>query len=304
MIKRALLVLFLAVVVLNWTWARLPGQPPAPSGSKYATVDDVRVHYVERPGREPAVVMIHGMPGTWGDWDAVAQRLRGRHTIQVDRPGFAFSEQGYLPFERQVESVHALTRQLKLKRPVIAGHSYGGSIALSYAMRYPLETSGVVLIDPGVPGRGIPLKRKLQARSVRVLQVPVVKQVADLTFSNVMRRVSMGMGGSEAFDPDTRDQGWFDRALSLTARHRDLDAWSSEVLNYDAAMERLSPRLAHPVTDLRIIQGDGDRLVPTEDVQRVAARIDVPLQLLAGGHMQTDVHPDAVVRAIDAVSKR
>ena len=64
---RVLLVLAVVVVVLNWTWARLPAEPPLPPGSKFALVDGRKIHYVEKPGSGPAVVMIHGLPGTWGD---------------------------------------------------------------------------------------------------------------------------------------------------------------------------------------------------------------------------------------------
>jgi hypothetical protein len=53
-IKRLLLAFLgaclLAVVVLNWTYGRLP-VTPRPTGSFVELAGGVRLHYIERPGR-------------------------------------------------------------------------------------------------------------------------------------------------------------------------------------------------------------------------------------------------------------
>jgi pimeloyl-ACP methyl ester carboxylesterase len=300
-----LLLLVLAVVtVVNWTWARLPGEPPLPPASKFAIVDGRKIHYVDHPGKGPAVVMIHGMPGTWGDWNAVAARLKGRHTIEIDRPGYAFSQEGYLPFAQQVQLVNRLTHKLGLKRPVIAGHSYGGAIALSYAFLHPDEVSGIVAVDPAVSPQDIPFKRKAQARFTKLMDLPVLHQLGALTVSNIVRRVGMTVGGEEAFSPDPVDQGWMDRSLSLTARYSDLDTLADELLNAETALGQLDEQLSLIHIPVEIIQGEGDKLVPTGSVQVAAKRIQRShLQLLSGGHMQTYTHPDVVAEAIVRASK-
>src|SRR5690242_14275501 len=146
----ALAALALIVVVLNWTVGRLPGEPK-PHGS-FVTVDGVRIHYLERTGGGTPIVLIHGLPGTAEDWNEVTPLLAGRRTIAIDRPGFGYSGDGYLKFDRQLEVIDALLRRLGVRRPVLVGHSYGGTVALAFAERHPNEVSGLVLVDAAAAG--------------------------------------------------------------------------------------------------------------------------------------------------------
>jgi pimeloyl-ACP methyl ester carboxylesterase len=300
-----LLVVLGLLTVINLTVAKLPDEPPLPAGSKFVEVEGRRIHYVEHAGKEPAVVMIHGLPGTWGDWDAVAAKLPGRRTIQIDRPGFAFSQEGYVPFDAQVRTVHALAQELKLERPVIAGHSYGGAMALDYTYRYPDEISGTVAVDPAVSSDDISSMKEFQAHFINAMELPVLHQLGALTMSNIVKRVSMNTGGDEAFSPDERDAGWTDRALSLTARDRDLSATSAEMLHAKAMLDRLQllfPKIRRPV---EIIQGNDDELVSASSVKLAAAKMPRShLVLLPGGHMQTYTNPQVVVDAIERTSSR
>ena len=72
-IRRLLLLvlgaLALAVVVLNWTYGRLPAEP-APTGS-FVQVGDLRIRYIEHRGAGVPVVLIHGLPGTAEDREDV-----------------------------------------------------------------------------------------------------------------------------------------------------------------------------------------------------------------------------------------
>lgn len=304
LIRRVLLVLLLIAIVLNWTWAKLPATPPAPPNSHYVTVDGKRIHYVEKAGREPAVVMIHGLPGTWGDWDDVAAVTKGRRTIQIDRPGYAYSQEGYVPFDQQVQLVHDLTRKLKLKDPVIAGHSYGGTISLMYAKRFASDISGVVAVDPAVNPDDITHQRIFQARFVRLMRLPVLKQIGNLTVSNLFRTVSAKQGGKEAFSPDEVDDGWLDRALELNMRERDLDAWSEEVLNAEDAIGSVADILDEIRAPVWFVQGDQDKLVSPASVQSAAKTVPgAKLTMLAGGHMQPYTHPQVIARDIAAAAR-
>ncbi|HEY2571206.1 MAG TPA: alpha/beta hydrolase, partial [Solirubrobacteraceae bacterium] len=119
------------VVALNWTYGRLPGEPK-PQGS-FVRVAGMRIHYLERPGSGTPVVLIHGLPGTAEDFNAVTPLLAGHRTIAIDRPGFGYSSNGYVKFGRQIKVLAALLRQLHVARPILVGHSYGGTLALGFA---------------------------------------------------------------------------------------------------------------------------------------------------------------------------
>lgn len=303
-VKRVLLAAVILVVVLNWTWGRLPAEPSPPTGSKFAKIGDQRIHYLETPGREPAVLMIHGLPGTWGDWDYVVDELPGRRTIAIDRPGFGYSSGGYSSFEDQLKTINAFAHELKLKRPVIAGHSYGGTLALAYANTYPKQVRSIVAVDPGVDSDGMETFQKLLARATKVLQWPIVRPLADLTFSQLMRTAAADSGDKEAFDPDPVNEQHKQRLLELNMKSEDLKAYADEVLGFDDVLESLEDRYASITTPTWILQGRDDKLVSTEAVTSVARQIPgADYKIVSGGHMINYTNPRAVAKAITEASR-
>lgn len=46
------------------------------------------------------------------------------------------------------EDLHELLKELNIQNPKIVGHSFGGEIAVEYALRYPNEVNNLVLISP------------------------------------------------------------------------------------------------------------------------------------------------------------
>ena len=88
----------LVVVVLNWTYGRLPAEPK-PTGS-FVQVGNLRIHYLERPGAGPPVLLIHGLPGTAEDFDEVTALLAGYRTIAIDRWRSSLSTRKVFPRRR------------------------------------------------------------------------------------------------------------------------------------------------------------------------------------------------------------
>src|ERR1700722_13641150 len=113
LIVRVLLALLALVVVLNWTYGRLPATPP-PTGHFVQLREGLRIRYLERPGRGPAVLLIHGLPGTAEDFNLVTPLLAGRRTVAIDRPGFGFSSGGYFPFSPQLQAGQEVIEKLQL----------------------------------------------------------------------------------------------------------------------------------------------------------------------------------------------
>lgn len=105
----------------------------------------------DQSGRGPDVLLIHGALTTAVDMTlALTPALDGMRVTAVDRPGHGRSPRapGVETPWRQAERIHALAVELGLDRPVVVGHSFGGAVALAYALRYPEETSGAVLLAP------------------------------------------------------------------------------------------------------------------------------------------------------------
>ena len=76
----------------------------------------------------------------------------GFHVVAVDGPGFGRSP--LLPADRYtLDSLAALLDELldekELDRPVLAGHSWGGAVSMTYAGTHPEDVRALVLFDSG-----------------------------------------------------------------------------------------------------------------------------------------------------------
>ena len=104
-------------------------------------------------GRRP-FLLVHGLSSNWRTWEAVGRRLheRGHPVAAVDLRGHGKSskpEEGY-DFETLTSDLLALLESLGWDRPVVAGQSTGGNLAVELACRASERVSGAVGVDGGV----------------------------------------------------------------------------------------------------------------------------------------------------------
>lgn len=297
----ALAALALAVIALNWTLGRLPAEPE-PHGS-FTTVEGVRVHYIERSGSGPPIVLLHGLPGTAEDWNEVTPLLAGRRTIAIDRPGFGWSGDGYMRFARQLEVLDALLRRLGASRPVLVGHSYGGTIALGFAERYPSQVSGLVLVDAAAAGTRTGSFERAQAHVVKFLQLPVVHEVANATFGQLLSTTAVNVIDSAAFDPQSVNGAHKHRALAINMTSGNLKAYAGEELEANDVFARIDPKLGTIRAPAIVIQGRKDQLVEPKYGRRLAQELPgARLEMIPGGHMAPYTHPYAIAAAVKGLS--
>lgn len=292
------LALVAAVVVLNWTWGRIPGEPP--QTGRMVRIGHAAVRVLERPGRDPAVVLLHGLPGTAQDFDKVTALLPGRHTIAFDRPGFGYSSGGYHPLAEQLATIRELLEALGVRgRVVLVGHSYGGTLALAYAEQRPQDVRGLVLVDAAAAGEHSGAFQRLQSHFVQLLSLPVVQPLADATFSQLLRTASAKQADAAAFDPGDVDPDHEHRVLALNVQYSDIDAYAGEQLHADGVIADVDKRLAAIAAPAVVVQGREDQFVKPEHGRRLAVLLPhARLAMVSGGHMAPYVHPAVVAAAV------
>lgn len=115
--------------------------------------DGVRLRVRAWPGRDGSALLVHGLASSARIWDLVAPRLSkaGLRAIAYDQRGHGRSgkpSSGF-GFDRTSADAAAVIRALRLRRPVVVGHSWGANVALELAVRRPDAVSAAVLIDGG-----------------------------------------------------------------------------------------------------------------------------------------------------------
>lgn len=103
-------------------------------------------------GRGPVVVLIHGSPGTSRAWQPVAGRLAARfRVIAPNLPGYGATTRpvGDRPGDSSYAArlIEALIAEVGVPA-VLAGHSYGGVVALMIALRGRVKPRALALFEP------------------------------------------------------------------------------------------------------------------------------------------------------------
>lgn len=124
----------------------------APERRFVRTPDGRTIAYAEA-GSGPALVLIHGalvqLEDMWlGPMAALARNFR---VLAIDRPGHGGSDRARLtdasPW-RQAAILHDALAALGVERSILVGHSFGGAVALAYAMSRPEAVGGVGALAP------------------------------------------------------------------------------------------------------------------------------------------------------------
>jgi pimeloyl-ACP methyl ester carboxylesterase len=103
-------------------------------------------------GSGPVLLLIHGMGGTFENWQAVIAPLARQHTVLApDLPGHGASAPGAGDYS--IGALAAGLRDLLIalghERATLVGHSLGGGIAMQFAYQFPEMTERLVLVSSG-----------------------------------------------------------------------------------------------------------------------------------------------------------
>ena len=250
----------------------------------YATAAGRRLDYEliapDRSDDAETIVFLHEGLGSIALWRDFPRRL----CAAVGRRGLVYSRYGYgksepLPDWRRErrrvefmhdEAVHALPElldQLQVERPVLLGHSDGGSIALLHAGLTARPVSLLIVMAPHV------LVEDVSIRSI---------EAAKLTYETTDFRERLGRYHD---DVDSAFRGWNDIWLDP-----DFRAWN---------IENALPAIRCPIL---AIQGEDDEYGTMQQIDRVAqgavnTRVEL-LKLADCGHSPHRDQPEAVIAAV------
>lgn len=276
-------------------------QPAATAEGETVVVDGVPIH-LRRMGRGRPVCLIHGASGNLNDMTfRLAPALADRfEVIVVDRPGHGRSGTpagGGTAIRRQAALLRGALAAIGIPRPVVVGHSYGGAVALAWAVDAPQDTAALVLLAAPSQvwegGLGIgtdlmasPLTGPLLTRAIPHL---VTRDYAERTLAGV-------------FAPQAPPEGYLEHLdLGLVLRPATLRENARQLVALKEELRPMVPAYAGLAMPVGILHGDADRTVGLDIHSRPLARQvrQARLTVLPGiGHMLHQVATDACVTVI------
>jgi pimeloyl-ACP methyl ester carboxylesterase len=101
----------------------------------------------------PPFLLVHGLASNARLWDGVAARLvgSGHPVVTVDLRGHGRSSKPDSAYDvpAVADDLAVLIDRMAIDRPVVAGQSWGGNVALELAARHPDRIRGIVCVDGG-----------------------------------------------------------------------------------------------------------------------------------------------------------
>jgi pimeloyl-ACP methyl ester carboxylesterase len=131
--------------------ASQPPAPPAGWTDGYVMANGIRIHYWRTGGNKPVLLMAHGSSDNGLCWTNLAKELVDDYDIVLpDARGHGLSDPPRKSDsdDAQAEDLAGLILALKLKKPILMGHSMGSSSVAWFSAKYPDIPGAVILEDP------------------------------------------------------------------------------------------------------------------------------------------------------------
>ncbi len=276
----------------------------APEG-EIISVNGHDTHVIVR-GTGPDLVLIHGAGGNAREFtfDLVSDLEDRFRVFIVDRPGLgwsaALSDTPESPAEQARHLAEAL-RQLGADQPLVVGHSYGGAVAMAWALE--ADPSGLVILA----GATMPWPGDVDAY-YRVLGSSVGGAVLAPLLSAYAGQDRVEETLANVFTPDPVPDNYLaGAAVPLAVRIETLRRNAAQVSTLRPHIVRMSETYGRITIPVEILHGTADRTVYAEVHAEPLADLlpNAALTLLDGiGHMPHHVDRNAVIDAIDRAATR
>lgn len=267
----------------------------------FMEVGGTKLHFLARGSGRP-VVFLHGLGGMVQDWHlSILDRVaRDHRSIAFDRPGYGWSERpgwSRWPPEKQAEVLRRATRRMGVERPVLVGHDFGAMVALAWALEYPEDVAGVVLLS----GYYYPTRR-MDIPLLAATNVAGLGALARNTVSPLLGKAAMPKVMARIFAPNLPPDIMSLYPTDMMLRPSQMRAQGEDLAHLREAARRLSPRYGEVRCPVVIATGDADSVVDPV-AHSIRLHRDIPHSALRVaeevGHMIHHIRPAEVVAAIE-----
>lgn len=230
-----------------------------PPAGTIIEVSGIKLHAIAGGTGRP-VVFLHGMNTMVQDWrlSLLDQAQKSWRCVAFDRPGYGWSERpGWSRWgpERQAEVLRRATRRMGIERPVLVGHSFGALVALAWALDFPDDVAGLVLIAPYCyPGR-------IKTPFLAAQGLGALGGLARNTVSPMLGRAAMAKAVERIFAPNPVPDAMALYPADMNLRPSQLRTEAEEFALMVPAARRLAERYPEIRAPVMILTGDRDNVI-------------------------------------------
>lgn len=272
-------------------------------GGFVTTSGSTRVHYREWPNDGPTVVLLHGAFGGIDDWErsgvAPALAARGLRVIAFDRPGHGHSEAGSTATDpaSQAQVLRRAAAELGADRPIVVGFSFGGAVAIAWALTAEEPPRAMTLLNPATH----PWRTGYDP-TYDLVHVPVLGDVLAATWLTPIAASLAARSLAKAFAPEPLLSTFAEGSpWRLALRPASFRRNAAEVRDLEPFLDAWHPRYADLRMPIEILASRDDQVVsPILHARRIAESVDsADLHEIDGvGHQLPWARTEAVVEAV------
>lgn len=278
-----------------------------PPLGQFLDVNGTQVHYVTK-GSGPDIVLIHGASGNLRDFTfSLVDKLADRYRVTAfDRPGLGYTERVNPEGTTLIEQATLLadaSDQLGLQKPMVLGQSYGGAVALAWAVERPDSLSALILLAAASNPWTSDLSLFYKVTSSDLGSVTVVPALTAFVPNALVDSAI-----ESVFAPQKEPEGYADYiGAPLTLRRDTMRANAMQRANLLDEITALHTRYGAITVPTEILHGDADTTVglSIHSIPLSQQIKGATLTVLEGiGHMPHHAAEPEVIDAIDRAAQR
>jgi proline iminopeptidase len=268
--------------------------------TEYLQVNGVSL-FTRTVGEGPDVVVLHGGPGAHHDYllpyfDRLASGRRLRYHDQ--RGGGRSPIERHIPagWQEHVADLRALLEAWSISRATLLGFSWGGLLALLFAISHPDRVARLALVSPAAPWAGG--RREFERRFSQRAADPALRAARD----------QLAASGLKERDPETYARHMFELAVAPyfkdPSKTRRLTPFRVTARIQQAVWESLGEYdIREEIRRIRVpalvLHGRHDPM-PLAGSQEIAQRLEAPLIIFEqSGHVPYVEEPDRFTAVLD-----
>lgn len=156
-------------------------------------LNGLKLNYeVEGDGKE--IILLHGWGASLLTFSKLAKSLSNHFKVySVDLPGFGNSTVGVpLSVEDVADVLHQFIMKLKIGKPILLGHSYGGRVSIVYASKYEVER--LILVSSAGIRQKLKFSKRFKIKVYKLLKrchLPVKMGSTDYQNADNVKRIML-----------------------------------------------------------------------------------------------------------------
>jgi pimeloyl-ACP methyl ester carboxylesterase len=253
--------------------------------------------FYRKYGNGPPLVILHGLYGSSDNWVTIARKISDSFTVYLpDQRNHGQSPHSSVHnYNTLSHDLFEFVEDLNIGKFILAGHSMGGKVAVSFALKWPERINSLIVIDIS-PFRSAKNDKLFYEQHREILETILSIKLSDLRSRNeaeallAERIKSDKVRGFLLKNLKRTDAGPFEWKLNAKSLLDNLDNITDEII---LPAPDIIPVTGFPVIFIKGEDSDYLQLTELKEIQRIFPTAEI-INVKNAGHWLHADRPDVI----------